>query len=332
MNRSTDTKRIRNANRRFSRRRFLDSVAVFSGALVLRGAASAWQTGARISTTDLNGAFLLQGAGGNVLALRGPSEERRQGVPGDQGALMVDGGLAANAEALIAAVKTATGATRVHTLFNTHGHQEQVGANEIVGRAGGVIIAHEKTQQYLSNSVESVEFKGRRAPLPQPARPTKTVRGEGSMEFGGQQIEAGYMLQAHTDSDIYVHFPQAKLLMVGDVVSPGRYPDLDWSTGGWITGMVEGQRALLAVAKDDTRIVAGTGGVMTKADLQAHFDKLLAIRDGMVKLFRQGKGADEMQADGLTKEYDAQWGDPKQFLHNAYHGMWGHVREVGGIV
>ena len=39
-----------------------------------------------------------------------------------------------------------------------------------------------------------------------------------------------------------------------------------------------------------------------------------------------------MQAEGLTKDFDAQWGDPAQFLSNAYRGLWGHVREVGGIV
>jgi glyoxylase-like metal-dependent hydrolase (beta-lactamase superfamily II) len=90
---------------------------------------------ARITTTDLGGATLIQGAGGNVVA-----------VPGPDGALLIDGGLRANVDALLAAVRTATGGSRVHTLVNTHWHPEQVGANEAVGRAGGVILAHEKTK------------------------------------------------------------------------------------------------------------------------------------------------------------------------------------------
>jgi glyoxylase-like metal-dependent hydrolase (beta-lactamase superfamily II) len=68
---------------------------------------------------------------------------------------------------VLAAVKSATRNSRVHTLINTHGHQEQVGANEAVGRDGGVIFAHEKTLKYLSNTVDSVTFKGRRAPAAQ---------------------------------------------------------------------------------------------------------------------------------------------------------------------
>ena len=56
-------------------------------------------------------------------------------------------------------------------------------------------------------------------PLPQAARPTKTTRAEGSMEFAGQQIDYGYMPAAHTDGDLYVHFPKLNLLVVGGVVS-----------------------------------------------------------------------------------------------------------------
>ena len=68
---------------------------------------------------------------------------------GADGALMIDGGLAANADALLARRLGARPApARIHTLINTHWHPEQTGANEAVGRAGGVIFAHEKTKMY----------------------------------------------------------------------------------------------------------------------------------------------------------------------------------------
>ena len=125
-----------------SRRRFLQTGAVaLGGALLPAPSASAQQAAPRISTIDLGGATLLQGAGCNVVAL-----------PGPDGALMIDGGLAANADALLAAVRSATGGTRIHTLINTHWHAEQTGANEAVGRAGGVIFAHEKTMVSLSHT------------------------------------------------------------------------------------------------------------------------------------------------------------------------------------
>jgi len=155
---------------RSSRRRFLQVGAAAVGGALLPATclAEAFGEDGRISTTDLGGATLLQGAGCNVVAMPGTD------FPG--GALMIDGGLAANADALLAAVRNATHASRIHTLINTHWHPEQTGANEAVGRSGGVIFAHEKTKVYLSNAVYSVTFKGRRPALPPAARPTRTTR------------------------------------------------------------------------------------------------------------------------------------------------------------
>src|SRR5262245_24681190 len=152
MSRSTNTR----PTSPLSRREFLGAAAGTVFFVTQRGPA-------KITSTDLGGGlFLFQGAGCNVVALRS-----------DDGALMIDGGLAANAEALLKAVKERTGNSRIHTLINTHWHPEQVGANEIVGRDGGVIIAHEKTRMYLSNTVTSVTFEGRFGPLPKEARPNK---------------------------------------------------------------------------------------------------------------------------------------------------------------
>jgi glyoxylase-like metal-dependent hydrolase (beta-lactamase superfamily II) len=304
----------------FTRRETFRALLTGTAALALGRSASGQSAG--LAATKLADNFtLIRGGGSNVLLLTSPD-----------GNLLVDGGSPERSAELLKLVAEQTGGKPVRVLFNTHWHYDSTGSNETLGKAGTKIIAHENTKLWLGAEIDIHWTKKLFMPLPKVARPSETFYTTTKMTFGGQQIEAGYMLQAHTDSDIYVHFPQANILMVGDVVSPGRYPDLDWSTGGWITGMVEGQRALLAVATDDTKIIAGTGGVITKVELQAHFDKLLAIRDAMVLSFRKGKGGQDMFDEGLTKDYDAQWGDPKQFLLNAYRGMWGHVREVGGIV
>jgi len=275
-----------------------------------------------LTTTKLADNFtLISGAGSNVLLLASPD-----------GNLLVDGGSPVRSADVLKLVAEQTGNRPVQVLWNTHWHYESTGSNEALGKAGAKIYAHENTKLWLGAELD-IHWTGKQfTPLPKVARPTETFYTTKKMTFGGQAVEAGYMLQAHTDSDIYVHFPQANILMVGDVVSLWHYPDLDWSTGGWISGMVDGQKALLAVAKDDTKIIAGTGAVFTKADLQAYYDKLVVLRDAYLAQFRQGKSPEDMQAAGLTKDLDAQWGDPKQFLKNAYRGMWGHVREVGGIV
>jgi cyclase len=294
-----------------SRRRFLHAgAATFGSALLYPCSARAQQASARISTTDLGGATLLQGAGCNVLAL-----------PGADGALMIDGGLAANADALIASVKSAARGSRIQTLMNTHGHAEQIGANEAVGRGGGVIFAHEKTRLYLSNSVESVMFTGRRPPLPEAARPTKTTRGDGSMEFGGQQVDYGYLPAAHTDGDLFIYVPKMNLLAAGGVVSAEGWPLVDYKNGAWLGGRVRALERLAAIVKPDTRVVPADGRVMTGSEIVRHRDMYLKLFETMIGYLNKGFGPEDAAAQNPLKEYQAEFGDPKAFTYGALRSM-----------
>jgi glyoxylase-like metal-dependent hydrolase (beta-lactamase superfamily II) len=268
------------------------------------------QVAPRISTTDLGGATLLQGAGCNVIAM-----------PGPEGALMIDGGLAANADAVVAAVKSATRSSRINTLINTHWHPEQTGANEAVGRAGGVIFAHEKTKTYLSNAVYSVTFKGRRAPLPQAARPTRTTRGDGSLEFAGQQIDYGYMPAAHTDSDLFVHLPRMNLLVAGGVVSAEEWPLLDYRNGAGLGGRVRALERLADLVKPDTRVVPANGRVMTGSEIVRHRDMYQKLFTTMIGYLNMGLGPEDAVARNPLKEYQPEFGDPSAFTYGALRSM-----------
>ena len=253
---------------------------------------------------------LLQGAGCNVIAM-----------PGKDGALMIDGGLATNADALLAAVKSATGSPRIHTLINTHWHPEQTGANEAVGQGGGVIFAHEKTRMYLSNSVSSVTFKGRRPALPEAARPTRTTRGDGSLEFAGQQIDYGYMPAAHTDGDIYVHFPKMNLLVVGGVVSAEEWPLLDYQNGAWLGGRVRAVERLAGLVNPDTRVVPAHGRMMTGSDIVRHRDLYQKLFATMIDYLNMGLGPEDAVERNPLKAYEAEFGNPSVFLYGALRSM-----------
>ena len=293
-----------------SRRTFLQTAAALGGALLPASLVHA-QNAARITTTDLGGATLFQGAGCNVVAL-----------PGPDGALVIDGGLAANAEALLAAVRTATGSSRVHTLINTHWHPEQTGANEAVGRAGGVIFAHEKTKLLLSNTVYSaVGIKGRVPPLPDAARPAKTTRGDGSMQFAGQQVDYGYMPAAHTDGDLYVHFPKLNLLVVGGVVSAEEWPLLDYLNGAWLGGRVRALEALADRVKPDTRVVPASGRIMTGKDIVRHLDMYQKLFTTMIGYLNMGLGPEDAVAKNPLKEYESEFGDASEFEYGALRSM-----------
>jgi glyoxylase-like metal-dependent hydrolase (beta-lactamase superfamily II) len=266
---------------------------------------------AQISTADLGGATLLQGAGANVVAIGSP-----------EGALMIDGGLAVNAGALLAAVASATGASRIHTLINTHWHPEQTGSNETVGRARGVIFAHEKTALCESHTVySSVMFAGRLAPLPMVARPTRTTRGDGSMTIAQHTIEYGYMPAAHTDGDLYVHVPAMNLLVVGGVVSAEGWPLLDYRNGAWLGGRVRALERLASLVKPDTRVIPADGRPMTGAEIVRHRDMYQQLFTTMIGYLNMGLGPEDAVARRPLKAYEGELGDPSAFTYGALKSM-----------
>jgi cyclase len=265
---------------------------------------------------------MISGAGGNVVTLGNAAS----------GVLMVDTGAAEHTAALLDAVEAMTGTRRVTTAFNTHWHWDHTGGNEVLTKAGTSIRAQAFTRQWLMTSI-FVPWQDRLYPRrPAAAVPSIGFYGDGKLQHAGQEIAWGHLWQAHTDGDIYLHFPKQNVLVVGDLLSVGRYPILDYTTNGWIGGMADANRKLLTLCNDETRIVPGTGPLQAKADLQAHSDMLAAVRPILVKGIKAGGNGDDFIQQQLTRDFDAKWGDPKLFLQNAYLGLWAHARELGGIV
>jgi glyoxylase-like metal-dependent hydrolase (beta-lactamase superfamily II) len=265
--------------------------------------------------------FLIAGAGSNVLVVTGPD-----------GVLMVDAGLPERSADLLRLVGQLSNGARVQTLFNTHWHLEHTGANDTLGKAGTTIVAHENTKLWMGAEI-MVKWQNRTyAPRPKEARPTRSFYTKEKMTFGTEQIEYGHLGQAHTDGDIYVFCPGPNILMTGDVFSVGSYPILDYSTGGWIGGLSDASKLLLDLTDTQTRVIPGTGPPQTRFDLQVQVEMCSTMRTRFVEMMRKGMGVNDMLAAAPTKEFDARWGDPRLFIANAYPGLWGHVREIGGIV
>lgn len=297
-----------------TRREFLGTglrtlAAATSGGLFTRTARAA--SGVRITATELApGMTLLAGAGCNVVAAQGP-----------EGSLLVDGGYARYSKALLAAAAQATGHPRVDTLINTHWHPAQTGSNEAIGRANGLIIAHERTRLYLGRAVASVDYDGLYGPLPPVARPKKTTRTAGSLSFAGQPVEYGYLPAAHTDGDLYVHFPDHDLVAAGGPVCADAWPLLDYRNGAWLGGLVKAHEKLVALVKPDTRIVPANGRLLSGSELARHHEMYAAFHERMVVYMNRGWDSGDAIADHPLQEFEAQFGDPSAFIYGAFQSL-----------
>ena len=250
------------------------------------------------------------------------------------GVVLVDGGSAKASDALMKTISELPGSTQVQTLFNTHWHPEQTGLNETIGKAGKTIISHENTRLWLSTDItwswNGQHFKR----LPKIAQPNKTFYTTGQLDTlstgtpsqRSLDIKYGYIPDAaHTDGDMYVYFPKQNVLVVGDVVSNHGWPVVDWQTGGWIGGLAGALPRLMTLANDQTRIVPGRGPVMSLAELKTQATMYSTIYDRLSGLLNKGRGPSEAVAAKPTKEFDAQMGNPDEFVRRAFESLWAYL-------
>jgi len=250
----------------------------------------------------------------NVLALAAPD-----------GLVLVDSGAPDLTEALMIALRPMG---RVSTVFNTHFHPENTGGNEALRQAGAAIVAHENTRLWMSTPTWLPAEDRYRQPRPKNAHPTKTFYTEGTLQAGGERIDYGYLIEAHTSGDIFVFFRDSNVLAVGDIASPARDPELDYLTGAWIGGRADALSRLVELAGPETKIVPGFGPAMTRAQLQTERDMMKTIYDRTADRVREGDSAEDMLEFGVLKGLPRTLADPHKFLYDLQKGLWAHHNKL----
>jgi glyoxylase-like metal-dependent hydrolase (beta-lactamase superfamily II) len=298
-----------------------DVLKALAGGAVLAATSGAWRVASagddKLAAEALRGGLtLITGAGGNVVLLSTP-----------EGAVQVDSGTSARGQDLARLVAERLGSPSGRTLFNTHWHLDHTGGNEAVAPAGTPIVAHENTRLWMSTKFY-VEWEDRYYQRrPKAAWPNKTFFSSDPqplfVEVGKTRVEYGHLPEAHTDGDIYVRFPEQNVIVAGGTVTAGRYPVLDYITGGWIGGLADATKKLIALCDADTLVVPDVGPVQRRANLEAQKEMLETVRQRIEAIALQGRGVQDMIAEGVTKEFDARYaGDSKLFISNAYEGLW----------
>src|SRR5262245_60584823 len=268
--------------------------------------------------TRLNDALsLVTAVGTNVLALFK-----------SDGLVLVDSGASESSNLLMTRLAELGPSKRVQTVFNTHFHLENTGSNEALGQAGAKIIAHQSTREWMATPYWVPAEDRYQKARPKEALPTETFYTTGSLKSGGEQIDYGYLINAHTSGDIYVFFRDSNVLAVGDVASPVRDPELDYFTGAWIGGRVDAMDRLLKLSDDKTRIVPTYGPVMSRDELKTERDIMAAIYDRTVDRVREGDSPEDMLKAGVMNGLPRTFRDPQKFLDDVHKGLWAHHNKL----
>ncbi|TSD86294.1 MBL fold metallo-hydrolase [Mycobacterium sp. KBS0706] len=257
---------------------------------------------------------VLEGSGGNIAVLTGPD-----------GKLLVDAGITASRPQITKALAS-LGPEPITHLINTHWHFDHADGNEWLHSEGAAILAHENTRKHLLSAQRVEDWSFDFPASPPGAIPVDVFATDHTVQVNHSTLALKYYGPAHTDSDISVTFAEADIVHAADIYWNGIYPFIDYSTGGSIDGTIRGAEATLAATTDKTIIIPGHGQpVSNRSEFQAYRDMLVAIRENVAAMKRQGRPLEDIVAAKPTAAYDAKWGQfvigPDFFTRLVYEGV-----------
>ena len=245
----------------------------------------------------------IEGSGGNIGLFTG-----------EEGAFLVDDQYAPLTDKIVAAVRTVSDKP-IRFLINTHMHPDHTGGNENFGRMGVAIFGHDNVRGQMQISEYDEE------------PPLITFSDNVTFHFDDETVYVFKTPDAHTNGDSYIRFAVANVVHVGDVYRTTSYPYIDTNNGGSFLGTIKAYDLLIEVCDADTKVLPGHGVISNVDEVKAVRDMMLVIRDRVRSRLAEGNTLEQIQAAGLTAEYDERWesdrriGSAAALLRAAYEDM-----------
>ena len=202
----------------------------------------------------------VEGFGGGNVAL----------LTGDEYIVLVDDAMGPTVAALIEAASAVAGRP-VDFVINTHVHGDHVGGNQYVAENGALIVAHDNIRKRMKGDPDLDTGPG--------ALPVITFSDAVTFHVNGQSAHVFHVENAHTDGDGALLLKDRNVIIAGDVFFHKLFPYIDIDNGGTLDGFIAGQKLLLSLADDATKIVPGHGPLASKADLEEDLAMLVDARE-----------------------------------------------------
>lgn len=236
--------------------------------------------------------YVLEGRGGNIGVSAGPD-----------GVLIVDDQFAPLADKIRVALKDINPG-ELKFVLNTHWHGDHTGGNEVFG-AEAPIIAHDNVRKRLST--EQQLFDRAVPAAPPEAWPVITFDESVSIHFNGEEIEVIHFPSGHTDGDSVIFFTGSNVVHMGDDFFKDRFPFVDLSSGGSVTGLLKNIGMIIERLPDDVRVIPGHGSLATLDDLKRYHQMLQETVTLVRQKMELGQSLDEIKQEGVPDEW-SEWG------------------------
>lgn len=207
-----------------------------------------------------------------------------------EGVVVIDAQFPEQAKHLINELKNRTDKP-INLLINTHHHGDHTAGNIEFKNIVQHVIGHENcllNHQHVAEVQKTVD-KQLFADI--------TFRNTWKIKVGNEKIKAHYLGAAHTNGDAIIHFQNANIAHMGDLVFNRRYAFVDRAAGASISGWID----VLDKAKSifDTGTLFVFGHAFDPVKVTGSMDDLSAMQHYLAKLLRF---VDTEMRNGKTKE------------------------------
>ena len=237
---------------------------------------------------------------------------------GDDGVVVVDAGKAADAPALLAAIKSIS-RRPIRYIIDTGPDTDHVGGNEALSKSGERLFAGGGRNADAAPIVSVEGVLRHVTTLPAGAVPTEVFNwARKSMYLNGEAIEVQSQPAAHTDGDAFVFFRRSDVVVAGDVLDTRQFPVIDIARGGSIQGEIAALNRLVELAvpsvpvvtrEAGTIVVPGHGRLCDQYDVVEYRDMVTIIRDRVRDLIKAGRSLAEVKAAQPAKGYVGRYGN-----------------------
>jgi glyoxylase-like metal-dependent hydrolase (beta-lactamase superfamily II) len=204
----------------------------------------------------------------------------------------------------------------IEYLINTHHHGDHTSGNIAFKDLAKHILAHENS---VKNQKTSAEANGTQA---NQLYPNMTYTSQWSKQVGKEFITLDYWGRAHTDGDSIIHFTNANVVHMGDLVFNRRHPYIDKGAGASIANWISILDKTRAHFDDKAIFIFGHAEdgyeiLGNKDDIRAFTNYLEKVLEHVGMLLKQGKseeeilketmipGAEEWKGEGIQRSLKA---------------------------
>jgi len=270
------------------------------------------------------------GAGGNIAV-----------QTGDDGVVLVDTGVAQQADKVLAAIKKLSNKPIRTIVYTTLADQHTGGAGPIVkagsmNQAGPGLGGRPNEADLIANfEILRLMTDIGEAKISTDRWPPSTFHGKQKDFYSNDEPVVVLSLPAATTAgDAMVWFRKSDVVVTGDIFDQTSYPFIDIEHGGSVQGVLDGLNRLLEITvpkhlqEGGTMLIPGHGRISDEHDLLEYRDMVTIVRDRVKNAVSKNMTLQQIRAmkPTVTYEYDLRFGrnpawTPDQFVEAIYKSL-----------